>query len=137
MTLEDKDKNALIKYRIERSEAALKAARREFEAEDMFAATNRIYYACFYSVEALMLTKGLSYERYGQLRKEFNKEFVESGLIDDKYSTFLKEVLKQRHMGDYGDYVEFNKETTEASLEQAEEFVKEVNKITMKYVNGN
>jgi len=47
MSLEDKDKNALIKYRIERSEAALKAARREFEAEDMFAATNRIYYACF------------------------------------------------------------------------------------------
>ena len=43
MTLVNKDKEALIKYRIERPEEALKTARRDFEADDMFATSNRIY----------------------------------------------------------------------------------------------
>ena len=135
MSVEKNERDALIRYRIERAEKSLETAKRDFDAGDMFATSNRIYYACFYSVDALMLTKDLSYNRYGQLRKEFDKEFVESGLMDEKYSIFLKSVLKQRHMGDYGDFVRFDKDEVGNSLGKAEEFITEINKMTLKFIN--
>ncbi|MHB1661375.1 MAG: HEPN domain-containing protein [bacterium] len=137
MTLEEKDKKALIKYKIERSEEAIKSAKRGFEADDMFGSVNRIYYACYYSTEALLLTKGLSFSSHGQLIGAFNREFVHGGLIDKKYSEILGDAFKKRQTGDYGDFIKFDKEEIKSSLRDAEEFVQEVNKITMNYVNGN
>lgn len=137
MTLKDRDKEALIKYKIERAEDAIKSAKRDFEADDMFDSVNRIYYACFYSTEALFLTKDRSFSSHERLIGTFNKEFVHSGLIDKKYSEILNDAFKKRHTGDYGDFVEFHKEDVESSLRRAEEFVKEINKITMKGINEN
>lgn len=138
MTLEEKDKKTLIKYKIERSEEAIKSAKRDFDANDLFGSANRIYYACFYSVEALFLTKDRSFSSHEQLIGNFNKEFVHnSGLIDKKYAAILKESFEQRQTGDYGDFIKFDKKEIKSSLRDAEEFVKEVNKITMNYVNGD
>lgn len=74
---------------------------------------------------------------YAGLIGAFNKEFTHSGLIDKKYSEILKGTFENRQTGDYGDFVRFNKEEVKSSLNQAEEFVKEINKMTMKYINEN
>ncbi len=134
MTLQKKDKLALINYKIEMSELALKAAIREFEAEDMFTASNRIYYACFYSVEALMLTNDLSFKDHGKLKGEFNRQFVYKGLVDKKYYKILDNAFEQRQAGDYRSFVKFTKEEIESSLDQAKIFVKDINELTLKTI---
>ena len=134
MTLQKEDKQALINYKIERSELALEAAIREFEAEDMFTASNRIYYACFYSTEALMLTKDLSFKDHGRLKGEFNKRFVHEGLVDKKYSKILDNAFEQRQAGDYKNFVKFTKEEVKSSLDQAKIFVKDVIELTLKII---
>jgi uncharacterized protein (UPF0332 family) len=49
-----------IRYRLARSNEALSAARLMLESGLLYDAVNRLYYACFYAVSALLLTEGLS-----------------------------------------------------------------------------
>ena len=62
MTKEEKD---LVAYRMERAHEAIDEAKMLFEAGHINSYVNRLYYACFYAVSALLLTKDIS-TRVGQ-----------------------------------------------------------------------
>ncbi len=50
----------LIKYKLERSAETLEEAKLMLQSSHLFGAANRVYYACFYAVSALLLSKNLS-----------------------------------------------------------------------------
>ena len=135
MTLSEKDKFALIKYRIDRANETIVEAKEALELNHLNLAVNRIYYACFYSVEALMLTRDFSTKNHGVLKGEFNKIYIHSGILDKKYFETLNNAFKNRQTGDYGDFVKFNKDKVKNSLIEAEGFVAEINKMALKYMN--
>lgn len=60
----NEERKDLIKYRIERAKETLDDARLLFENRKLFSAVNRIYYAMFYIVNALLLTKGMSSSKH-------------------------------------------------------------------------
>ncbi|MCL4427920.1 MAG: HEPN domain-containing protein [Deltaproteobacteria bacterium] len=135
MTLREGDKQALIKYRIERSIEAIDEAKMAYESNHLNLAVNRNYYACFYSIKALLLTKDIDYSDHGHVKGEFNKEFVHKGLVDKDYTKILENAFQQRQIGDYRDLIKFNKEGVKSSIKKAEEFVTEINKMTLKFTN--
>ena len=135
MTLSEKDKFALIKYRIDKANETIVEAKEALELNHLNLAVNRIYYACFYSVEALMLTRDFSTKNHGVLKGEFNKIYIHSGILDKKYFETLNNAFKNRQTGDYGDFVKFNKDKVKNSLIEAEWFVAEINKMALKYMN--
>jgi uncharacterized protein (UPF0332 family) len=94
MTLSEKDKFALIKYRIGRANETIVEAKEALELNHLNLAVNRIYYACFYSVEALMLTRDFSTKNHGVLKGEFNKIYIHSGILDKKILKLLIMLLK-------------------------------------------
>jgi uncharacterized protein (UPF0332 family) len=65
----------LIRYRREKSRETLEDAHILFRAGRFFSAVNRIYYALFYEVMALLLTKDLSSARHAGIRALFNEQF--------------------------------------------------------------
>ena len=133
--MSEKDKFALIKYRIDRANETIVEAKEALELNHLNLAVNRIYYACFYSVEALMLTRDFSTKNHGVLKGEFNKIYIQSGILDKKYFETLNNAFKNRQTGDYGDFVKFNKDKVKNSLIEAEWFVAEINKMALKYMN--
>ena len=133
--MSEKDKFALIKYRIDRANETIVEAKEALELNHLNLAVNRIYYACFYSVEALMLTRDFSTKNHGVLKGEFNKIYIHSGILDKKYFETLNNAFKNRQTGDYGDFVKFNKDKVKNSLIEAEGFVAEINKMALKYMN--
>ena len=136
MTLHEKDKSALIKYRIDRANETIIEAKEALELNHLILAVNRIYYACFYSVEALMLTRDFSTKNHGVLKGEFNKAFIHSGIIDKKYFEILNNAFKNRQTGDYGYFVKFSKDKVENSLLEAEKFVIKINEMALNYINN-
>ena len=72
MTDEDK---ALVKYRMERAFETLQEAGVLFDAGHINTYVNRLYYACFYAVSALLISRGQSTSKHGYLRSLFHKEF--------------------------------------------------------------
>ena len=58
----------LVLYRIDRAHDTLEDARILANAERWNACVNRLYYACFYAVSALLLSNGLSSSKHSGVR---------------------------------------------------------------------
>ena len=65
-------------------------------------AANRAYYSMFYAVEALLLSRELSFSRHSGVMAAFGKEFVKTGAFDSRFHRYLLHAFKLRNAGDYG-----------------------------------
>lgn len=119
----------LIKYRLEKADRTLKAAVSLYKDGYLESAVNRIYYAMFYSVLALVQTKGFSSSKHSGIKAFFNREFVKTGIVDKEMGRLYSDLFKKRQRGDYEDFVTFEKEAVAEMLQKAEEFISEIKRI--------
>jgi len=123
-----KEVEELIKYRIKRSKETLKDAKILFEEKRLFSTVNRVYYAVFYIVNALLLTKELSSSKHSGVLSIFNREFIKKGLLDKELGKFYTKMFGFRQKADYKDMVKFKKEDVGGWLKSAEKFISEIEK---------
>lgn len=119
-------KEELIAYRRERAKEALEDARILLSAKRYYSAVNRIYYAMFYEVVSLLLTKDLSSSKHSGVRAYLNEHFVKTGKVSVEAGRFFSKMFEFRQKSDYGDFVEFEEEKVREWLEAAEQFIKEI-----------
>lgn len=124
----------VIKYRRERARETLEEAEIMFNNGKLFATVNRIYYAAFYEVLALILTKGFSSSKHSGVRSLFNREFVKSKIISEKDGEFYNKMYEFRQRGDYEDFVEFAKEEVKGWLDKTKDFIDSVEQVIEKIV---
>ena len=86
--MNDDAKNALISYRMERAAESVEAARLMLDNTMPTSAMNRIYYAMFYAVQAVLITKNASFSKHGQVKGYFSKEFVHKGLFSVQWGKY-------------------------------------------------
>jgi uncharacterized protein (UPF0332 family) len=60
------------------------------------------YYTMFYLVEALLLSKGMSFSSHSATIATFGKEFAKTRLLDPKFHRYLIEAQERREIGHYG-----------------------------------
>jgi len=125
----------LIRYRRGKSRETLEDAHILFQAGRMFSALNRIYYALFYEVMALLLTKDLSSAKHTGIRGLFNEHFVKTGKVSVEMGRFFSRIYDFRQKGDYADFVQFEEIKIKEWLLLAESFIKEIDQIIEKELN--
>ena len=113
----------LIRYKISRAEETLDEARVMLQTGHPYGAANRIYYACFYAVTALLLTRDLSSNKHSGVIALFNRNFVKPGLISVDLGKFYSRIFDNRLESDYTDWVELEKQDVQDELVHAEEFI--------------
>jgi hypothetical protein len=113
----------LITYRLERARESLEEANILLERGYGNTFVNRLYYACFYAVSALLLTKGLSSAKHSGIRSLFHQNFVKSGLVKTELAQFYDMLFDNRQKGDYADLVRFDPNEICDWYEEAQEFV--------------
>jgi len=121
--------NELIDYRKNRAKETLKDAEQLFNSDSLFSAVNRIYYAMFYEVTAILLTKGLSSPKHSGVKSLFNKEFVKTGKVSIESGKLFARVFDFRQKGDYEDFVTFEKDEVKEWLDGAMRFIKELEEL--------
>ena len=124
----------LINYRRKKAKETFKDAKITFNKVSLFTTVNRIYYAIFYEVIALLLSKELSSSKHSGVRALFNREFVKTGIIDEEFGDFYNRMFEFRQKGDYGDFVKFEKEKVQVWLKRAEDFINAVDEIIAKII---
>ncbi len=117
------EERALVQYRLERAREALAEAELLFEAGHLHTYINRLYYACFYAMSALLLTKDVSVSKHTHVRSVLHKDFIRPGIIPVKYGLVFDLLFNNRQKGDYSDLVVFQAEEVKDWLPQAREFV--------------
>jgi len=119
----------LIAYRLQRAREALDEASLLLERNHVNTFVNRVYYACFYSVTALVLTRDLSSAKHSGVRSLFHQHFVKTDLINIELGQTFDKLFDNRQKGDYADMVQFEKEMVQGWLDEARRFVEAVEKV--------
>ena len=92
---------ALASYRMERSRESLRAAQIMFENNMLTFSMNRIYYAMFYGVQALLATREVSISKHGQVKAYFNREMVKTGVFPTAMGQLYNKAFEYRQKFDY------------------------------------
>lgn len=105
------------------AEQALSTAQDNLRAADFRASVNRSYYAVFYAVSAMLLTKGLERRKHSGVIGAFREHFIKTGLIEAEYSNLYGEALVIREDADYAIEIPIDRSMAETALRQARRFV--------------
>lgn len=115
--------NEEIEALLKKALDSIKGARLLFDDELYGFAVSRAYYAMFYLVSAVLLTKGLNFSKHQAVVAAFGQHFVKTGIFKHKFHQYLVEAFEQRQIGDYEPMEEITKETAQKSIDRAEEFL--------------
>ena len=126
------DQVAYVRYRLSRANETLESARLLLAHGDLHSAVNRIYYACFYVVEALLRTEGLFSRRHSGVMALLDKHWANAGRIPPEMAGFYHEILDKRQAGDYAPFVTFEPQKVAEWLQQAEQFVRCVSELVVR-----
>ncbi len=119
----------LVKYRINRANETLKEVEVLIENQFWNASVNRIYYACYYAVTALLVKNGIKAQTHAGTRQMFGLHFIKSGLIDKGLGRFYSDIFDKRQTGDYDDFIIFDSEEVTNLLSSAKNFILEIEKL--------
>jgi len=86
---------------IRKAQRSLAAAKRHIEEGDYDFASSRAYYAAFYAMEAVLLTKRLTFSKHSGVIAAFNQHFVKTGLFPKDFSKYISRLFRERQTGDY------------------------------------
>lgn len=121
----------LVRYRLERAAETLDEAHILADAERWPGTVNRLYYACFYAVSAVLLKQGMSSSKHTGIRSFFNLHFVKTGRVPPQLGKLYNELFTQRQEGDYVDSTSFDAEDVRPWLALAEEFLEKMTALSM------
>ena len=122
-------KQDLVKYRIEKAKKTIIEAEAMANISHWNACTNRLYYACFYAVLALLIEKGMSSSKHTGVRSLFNLHFVKTGLIPSKLGKLYNNLFIFRQQGDYEDFFEMEQEQVEPWISKSKELISFIEKL--------
>ena len=116
----------LVRYRLTRAHESLAEARLLLANDHVRTAVNRMYYACFYAVSALLLAEGHSSPKHSGIRALFDQHWIVPGRLPKSMGRFYRQLFDSRQKGDYADLVTFDRTEVGAWLHEAEKFVEQV-----------
>jgi uncharacterized protein (UPF0332 family) len=120
---------ALIKHRLKQADDSVEEAKVLLkEKMSPRAVINRLYYAMFYAVLALLQEKQLGTSKHIGAISLFDKEFVKTGIFDKGMSKALHRAFELRQKGDYMEQAEVTKKDVDEILPEAINFVNKIKK---------
>ncbi len=119
----------IISYRINRTHETLEDARILADSERWNACVNRLYYACFYAVSALLIQNDLSSSKHTGVRSLFNLHFVKTGKVPKDIARIYNDLFERRQESDYSDFISFQESQILPWISQADIFIDYVLKL--------
>lgn len=117
---------ALVSYRLEQAVETLREANLLLDQSAWRGAQNRAYYAMFYAVLALLVTRQLGSSKHSGVLGLFDREFVKPGLLPKALSRSLRLAFNRRQSWDYGEVGDLDPEEITEMVAEAKLFVQAI-----------
>jgi len=127
--MNEKDRTELVKYRISKAKETLDEIPIHIENKLWNTAINRLYYACYYAVIALLIDKDIKATTHAGARQMFGLHFVKPGIVEKDLGKFYSDIFDMRQKGDYEDYIEFGQEDVLDMVEPAKKLIDNIEKL--------
>lgn len=113
-----------INYRITRAWDTLDDAKILAEKEKWNSTINRLYYAVYYAVMALLLKYELNPTTHNGAKTNFTEHFIKTQKIDKQYGKIYAQLFIWRQKGDYDDLFDFEENQVMQYFEPVKELIR-------------
>jgi len=127
-----KENEELVRYRFEKAKETFVEAEVQLKNEFWNLAVNRLYYACFYAVSALLASKEIYAKTHSGTKQMFGQHFVKNGTIDQKSSDFYTKIFSLRQSGDYQDFCDYEKPDVMELIAPAKDLINKIEAVLYK-----
>ncbi|HOM86290.1 MAG: HEPN domain-containing protein [Tenuifilaceae bacterium] len=116
------------KNRIETAYKTVDAAKLLAENGFWNSAINRLYYAVFYAVNALLVVKEIYPQSHSGMKSQYSLHFIKTGRMDIRYGKLLAQLYDWRQKGDYENMYDYDSESVKPLFEPVLEMISEIEK---------
>jgi len=116
-------KEDYVAYRFAKALSTISEVEVLIENEFWNTAINRMYYACFYAVTALLVNEEIHTSSHTGVRQKFGQLFVQTGKVDVSLAKHYTRLFEKRHKGDYNDFFDHDEETVRQLYPKSVKFI--------------
>ncbi|MDR2651964.1 MAG: HEPN domain-containing protein [Prevotellaceae bacterium] len=130
MTLSYKERNAIIDYRIEKAKETFKGAESNaLQLQNWAIAGNRLYYAAYYMISALLLKNGHIAHTHTGTRSLFYQHFVKTNIVTKESGRIYSKLFEIRQASDYDDFFDLDENDILPLIEPVKIFICEIERL--------
>jgi uncharacterized protein (UPF0332 family) len=118
-----------VQYRLNRAKETIAEIEILIQNEYWNTAINRLYYACFYAVGALLVKNGIETSSHSGYRQKFGQLFVQNGKISKDLAKLYTDLFEKRQKGDYNDFFDFDRDTVRRLYEPSKLFIQKIEEL--------
>lgn len=123
----DKKRQELALYRLQQAEESFDEARYLLEGnKSPRSIINRIYYAMFYAILALLIFEPFSTSKHTGAISYFNSRFIKEGVLPKELGLAVNKAFDLRQRGDYREKVVLTIDQIIPFFDQSREFIDSV-----------
>ena len=124
--LTDQERKDIVRYRMENAMDTLAEVDVHIQNQFYNTAANRLYYACYYAVSALLIANGIATKSHDGVIQMFGVHFIRTGVFPAHYGKYYSQLFKERQTGDYEDLFNHDKESVAELYPKAKDLVSAV-----------
>jgi uncharacterized protein (UPF0332 family) len=122
----DEEKKALIQYRITKAKDTYCEIALLIDHQLWNTAINRLYYACYYAVSALLIKYDVQAQTHAGTRRMFGLNFIKPRIVSQASGKLYSNLFDKRQTGDYEDFIDHTQEDVEALVQPAQKLIQEI-----------
>jgi len=107
------ERTEYVQYRIETAYKTYEAAKVLADNGFWNSAVNRLYYALFYAVNALLVFSEIPTKSHSATKSQFSMHFIKTGRLDKRYGRLLSQLFDWRQKGDYENVFDYDQKVVE------------------------
>ena len=131
MSLNIEERTAVVTYRLEKAERTMEQAKHNLPMKYWELIANRMYYAAYYAVSALLIANGLSAKSHETILRLFGLHFVKAGILPLEQGKLYNKLFSLRLKGDYNDRFDLTEDEVTPLVEPAEKLIRDVSEMAI------
>ncbi len=116
-------RSEIAAYWMAKAKESLESAQLEFSQGHLSFCANRLYYAAFYAVSAVLAMRSLKYGKHSAVRASFRLDFVKQGIVSPELGKLYDRLFLDRQEADYIAFVNLDPELVKSELDQVKAFI--------------
>jgi len=129
MGLTDEERKSVVQFRMEKAKNAFSEISLLVDNALWQTAANRLYYACYYAVTALLIQNGIETKTHKGVINQMGLHFVRADIFSQQEGRLFRNLFELRQDGDYGDWIIISEEDIIPLIEPVRNFINKIEKL--------
>jgi len=126
MSLNQEEREAIVIYRLEKATKTLEEARCNLPMQFWSLIANRMYYAAYYAVSALLIVNGHTAKTHETILRVFGLYYVKTGVFPTEQGRLYNKLFTLRLTGDYNDHYDLEEQDVLPLFAPTEQLIADV-----------